>query len=222
MITPNVTSQHNQDEKSHVGRVRVWTVQPEEVWLNLQEQKSLFVDPKQSHTYQEWPDSVEWMRKQMRKRLPTYRGNYPWWAWFYPKPDIRKLRHGTYSDIPETYVRIELLIPENRVLISNLQAWDWVLLGAAVPYTSSEADYWLNLSDTFEGGVLPSHLQSRSKSTWERIFERDLTSRHQSSDTLDNPMWQENLWQATFEELRLDDVSKVTVFVATPLKREKS
>lgn len=220
-MSTDFVSRRESDDKSDSGKVRVWTVQPEEVWLKLQEQKSLLVDPDLSQTYQDWPDSVDWMREQMRKRLPGYQGNVPWWAWYTPKPDIRKLRHGACSGAPETYVRIELLIAKDRVLISQIMAWTYVLLRVAVPYTNLEGDYWFNVDEKLGGRVRPKRIQARVEATWERIFALDLPSRDPDCDkTHEYELWQEHWWQATFEELRLDDVCKYTVFVTTPTKKD--
>jgi hypothetical protein len=55
--------------------LRVWTIQPGEVWDQLEARGTLTVDPRYSanlhHCY-------EWLRPQLARRIPGYAGHYPW------------------------------------------------------------------------------------------------------------------------------------------------
>src|SRR5688572_14841583 len=94
------------------GTLRLWTFHEPSVWERLQQNGHLFIDL----AYQDDPDFIlaflpqyDWMREQMVQRLPTYEGHYPWWAWFRPKPDLRRwgwrlFQPGTPS------VRLELAL----------------------------------------------------------------------------------------------------------------
>ena len=192
---------------------QVWTIQPLLVWERLQEERVLLVD--ESLADISWVDSYDWMRERMRERLPGNRGLYPWWAWYAPKPDLRRIRHHVNNERGKPYVRIELSLPDERVLISHLDAWVHVINGWIVPYTYKESLKWMDWVDTFEGGPLPEGAKAMREATWPRIFERDLPARgREDRDGLESSIWVEDYWQATFEELRMDDVQKVTHFLS--------
>jgi len=64
----------------------------------------------------------EFMRKQMRKRLKNYSGEYPIWA-YVDKPDLRCYRR----DYKQNTLYLVLDIPDERVLLSCFDGWHWVL-----------------------------------------------------------------------------------------------
>src|SRR5947207_2422161 len=94
-------------------KLRVWTIQPEAVWVGLNEQGTLLVDPTNADFIScqdsELARAYDWMRSQMAKRIIGYAGNYPWWAyehfldlrsyrWYQPRARGRYVRLGL--DLP--------------------------------------------------------------------------------------------------------------------------
>ncbi len=60
------------------GRMRLWTLQPLQVWECLSEQGTLWSDPIGTEAFEEaFRDSYDWMRGQLRRRLMGYEGRYP-------------------------------------------------------------------------------------------------------------------------------------------------
>jgi hypothetical protein len=198
--------------------MRLWTIQPIEVWQRLQQQKTLLVDPthpdfleKDEHRFA----AYQWMREQMTRRLPTYEGNYPWWAYDY-KLDLRAQRFYTYPP-NERWVRLELEIPLDKVLLSAYGAWHYVLNRWYLPYATEEESYqregdaWdaeakAHGVDTYQNSLpFPEPWESRMRASWERIFDVDV-------------LREANTIQATFERLELAEVVRVTEFVSVGTK----
>lgn len=195
--------------KAKPGTIRLWTIQPLWAWERLQEQKTLFSDPTQEEFFQDFQADYDWMRDQMRRRLPDYAGHYPWWAYEH-KPDLRCYTRSS----PERHVRLELAISPERVLLSAYGAWHFVLNSWYLPHSvedvehERESDAWdAELKqyglDPYRGRPLPEPWHSRITTSWERIFDVD-------------ELRETNTIQACFERLDLADVVKVTPF--TPRK----
>lgn len=198
--------------------MRLWTIKPIEVWKRLQQEKTLLVDPmhpdfleKDEHLLA----AYEWMREQMTRRLPNYEGNHPWWAYDY-KLDLRAHRFHTYPP-NERGVRMELEIPQEKILLSAYGAWHCVLSRWYLPYATDPEDYeregdaWnaeakAHGVDTYQNSVpLPEPWESRMRASWERIFDVD-------------DLRETNTIQATFERLELAEVVRVTEFVSVGTK----
>lgn len=141
--------------------IRLWTIQPLEVWHTLREQKTLYVDTAHPD-FADNSDSCmmvayDWMREQMAKRIPGYSGHYPWWAYehfldlrfyrFYGIPGVRKVRLG-------------LAIPRKQALLSAYGSWHDVLNRGYLPQALAweEAEQEL---DGWEQDLLSHGIDSR-------------------------------------------------------------
>ena len=185
--------------------VRIWTIQPLQVWELLSEQKVLYVQPDLCGECSFFPEAYSWMCQRMKERLPSYQGHLPWWGWHYPKPDLRHHSRRGINNVQE--VRIELELPDSHVLLSYEAAWLVVLNGLFVACTDAESELWDQ--ELEERGLnewqrpLPEPWESRLVRSWDNIF--DLNKRNNSGGWSD-------VVQATFEELRLTDVVAVKPF----------
>jgi hypothetical protein len=177
--------------------IRLWTLQPAEVWGRLQEAGSLTVDIARINTMDGYEHAYEWLRLQMKARLPRYEGGYPWWAYAY-KPHLRVCR---LNSNPGKHVRLQLLMPREQALLSSYSAWHWVL--GRTLLTEEEAGVRSDgcalkradlhrYCDRF--GLEPHVVES-----WDAVFDR--RPEVELTDTI----------QAVFEVLDLD-----TVEVCTP------
>jgi len=187
--------------------LRVWTIQPFEVWERLQMSGLLYADGR--HIPPELRFAYQWMRDQMVKRIAGYSGRYPWWGWAHPKPDLRCAGHlprGTRG------VRLELELHDQEVLLSDFDAWHFVLNQGYLALNEAEFEDFYR---RFDAVVADPHAWPPPKSwhtaivaSWGRIFDLDALAT--------NPDWSgpEGYIQATFECLRLEDVRHVTYFVA--------
>jgi len=198
--------------KPRPGTLRLWSIQPLTTWEQLRRHQSLYVDLDKIDD----PDFIlnylwmyDWMREQMAQRLPHYGGHYPWWAYFRPKPDLRR-RAWDMGPLGTRYVRLQLAIGAERVLLSNLEAWfsgigiDWYVQTDEADGEAWDAEWERHGLALYEDS-LPEPWQSRKTTSWERIFD---------VDALAGGGWWEDQVQATFERLDLADVIAVTEFTA--------
>ena len=175
--------------------------------------------------------SYDWMRQQMKQRVDGYRGNWPWWAWHtwmthdhgkkVHKPDIRTIKWQQGSG---QHVRLELEIPDNKVLLSCFDGWHgplnkrylaWDEEEEAAFYAAYDAirPQKYTLRDLRENNAPPltkeqqtvlESLQQRKEESWQRCFDLEWmrNSHYRGADMV----------QACFEELHLKYVRGFTVF----------
>jgi len=183
----------------------LWTIQAPEAWKKLQQQGFLRADGRR--VWKEFRPAYRWMMEQMKRRLPAYSGKYPLWAYYYPKPD---LRYAGITSRGTQCVRIEFLIPADRILLSDLSAWNVVLDQGHLSLSEEEHKDWrLRLPKRWISyEELDPDLQKDAALSWERIFDFELL--YSSSD------WGDGSYsiQAVLEEIRLDNVTCVTPFIA--------
>jgi hypothetical protein len=146
------------------------------------------------------------MAEQMKKRLPGCSGRFPLWAWYKPRPDLRRSGHlerGTPG------VRLELLVPASRVLLSDFDAWHCVLNRWHLSLTEEEDARWESrLPKGYRpGSELPPELERELRASWERIFDLELVAK---SGWVAKEQWV----QAVLERIELADVVGVKEFVA--------
>jgi hypothetical protein len=197
------------------GTIRLWTIKPIAFWDTLRAKRELYVDPTHTGFMPLYPDfedflpCYDWLREQMKARTVGYKENYPWWAWA-EKPDLRYWRHRYYrqEDGSERYVRLELSVPQEQVLLSDFYDWYHVLWWTYFPISDEEEEAWE--AEMEANGLrsnqedLPEPFETRRRASWERIF--DVEARPKPGAV--NPI------QATFERLDVEQVLGVTEFVA--------
>jgi hypothetical protein len=198
--------------KPRPDTLRLWTIQLLAVWEQLQRHQALYVqleqvDPEDSHLL-DYTEQYDWMREPMARRLPSYGGRYPWWAYLRPKPDLRGSAWNM-GPLGTRYVRLELAVEPERVLLSNVDAW-WGRACTDLYMEADAADEEVWYAELRQHGIqsslsLPRAFNLRRASSWERIFEFEALARTGRF---------EDEVQATFERLELADVVAVTEFTA--------
>lgn len=136
------------------------------------------------------------------------------WGWYHwegkerPKPDLRSSGH-----LPKgaTGVRIEFEIPENRVILSDFDAWHFVLNRWFLCLCEKEDK---DFTEELERAGIPQRwpypepFRSRIINSWQCIFDQEAG----------DPEWRGSLSrrsiQATFWELKLSQVRHVDTFTA--------
>ncbi len=189
------------------GTLRLWTIQEWAAWEGLRQHGTLRVDPTRAGPdFPPYPWAYEWMRGQMARRLSSYEGYYPWWAWCRPKPDLRRW-HAHCIPSGTRGVRLELAVPAEHVLVSHESLWHFVLNRWCLLLTEPEELAWdAQLMPTGlhpYDQCLPEPWFSRVIASWERIFDLEAVEA--------TGAWSPAL-QATFERLDLADVIAVTEF----------
>lgn len=186
----------------------LWTIQPEDVYKEILETGVYRCDFSKADI-PDFRPQYNWLVQEMRKRIgdPPAGVQYPVWAWYqwtkeHPKPDLRWERWNCgYKG--EKFVRLEIEIPDGQVVLSDFELWCMTLNHAPISFSDSEDDLlrakYESLDDAGQKKMMDKN--------WQRVF--DMT-----------PF--ENDWirrgdciQATFWELRKEQIREVTHFVST-------
>ena len=181
----------------------MWTIQPYSVYQQLVKNGCFYCNPNKSAN---WKDTdfrlaYQWMIKQLKAKvdLPYKQITTPLWAWYrssnyhHQRPDFRWTRD--YAD----EVCIEFEIPEKEVLLSDFEAWHFVLNNWYYSSATSEKE-WEQDEKWFDN--LSKREQQRIKEeSWQRIF--NITPQHGE--------WTRNgeIVQGCFWPLQLNQVRRV-------------
>lgn len=181
--------------------MRLWTCQPVAVWKTVERDGVFHCDSTLSIDGNDWPDSYDWLARQMRRRIGPPKGvRWPIWAWE-KKPDLRT---WIGRNRREPFVRLTLEIPDIDVLLFDYDDWHVVLWHACLSRTEAECrEFERREKELGEEGV-----RAEREASWERIFDldsvRDAWQGGGGRDTL--------RVQATFWELRREQVRRVERF----------
>ena len=191
----------------------LWTIQPIEVYELIQKtgiyhctiEKSIFNDCKEQY---------DWLVQEMKERIgePPNGVSYPVWAWYMwegvrKKPDLRRERWGNGWE-GDRFACMEIDIPDDRVLLSDFDDWSLILVHGLIA-DSKEEDARLNK----EFDSLASDDQKKYMyQNWKRAF--DLTYID------DGYIHRGDSIQATFWELRKEDIRKVRFFTSAAKRPE--
>ena len=191
----------------------LWTIQPDEVFDEINRLGVYRCDINKSGMKDFADLQYDWLVSQMRKRIgpPPEGVSYPVWAykiWYAErvKPDIRALR-WFWGGKRNKFYRLEIDIPDEQVLLSDYNAWS-VMLNEGLLSDTEEED---NEIDKFYETLSPdARAEFRSKN-WERVF----------NVTPLNDKWtgRGETVQATFWELKKEQIRKVTMFLTTQKRR---
>lgn len=190
--------------------MRVWSVQPIEVYNKFIKDGYLICDPALSENIAEpcFLQAYNWLVKQMEEKIGKRPEGvtYPIWAWHtrewkHKKPDLRL---SGYMARGEKAVLLELEIPDNEIVLSDFDAWHFVLnrwyLSGALNEEDCDRDEAM-----FE--TLPSAEKEQTlHKSWKRVFDT----------TPFNNDWtcRGRYIQATFWVLKSEYVKKVQFFTA--------
>lgn len=195
--------------------MRVWTVQPVNVWEQLQQDGKLTVDKSRLPHNGYVPPQYHWLAEHLKNRLPEYRGELPWWA-YCEKPDLRRVRH--YRPSGKRQVRIELEVSHEEAFAMPCWAWHTVYCGDYLSVDREEHDDWVAQlqkavpdEDTWP---LPQPWKAELEASWERLFDPTLIAR---SWDRESEFGTER--EAVFGTIRLTSVRGVTFFTGAFRRR---
>jgi hypothetical protein len=190
----------------------LWTIQDMAAWERLQRDGVLRGNGRRVPVYHR--HAYQWMAAQMRLRLPPPHARFPLWGWYRwrgirrCRPDLRASGHLA-KGLPG--VRIELELPEDRVLLSDFDAWHCVLNRCFLSLREQEEEVFtkeLERTGVQQGWPYPEPFRSQVVSSWQRIFDLEAG----------DPEWwgplSERSIQATFWELSLSQIRRVDTFTA--------
>ncbi len=182
----------------------LWKIESLTVWHKLQQESVLRA--RREHIDADFLNAYDWLRGQMTPRIgpPPEPDVYPMWAYFQfasatkRRPDLRRISSGYSRD--QTMVLVELGVEESRVLLSDYHDWHYVLNDQYFPVSL----------DDFESFASANHDEETARQlklrSWPRIFDLDFRAPEVTSPR------DEKTIQATFWELRLEDVASLREF----------
>lgn len=187
--------------------MKLWCFQPEDIYEMIIREGVYRCDD--SYVDPDFKKAYDWMAGEMVKRIgpPPEGVHYPVWAmhtWYgkHKKPDFRTLR-WEWGRQGEVFICMEIDISDTSVVLSECDYWHFVLND--IPLTKSEEEFD-NLANTYD--PLPADMQKKFREkSWQGIFD--------FSD-MENDNWAESgkYVQATFWELRKEQICKVSRFVS--------
>ena len=193
--------------------MRLWTIQTEEFFEKLQQQKIIITEKPPVETNFKW--SYDWLKTKMA--IDTY----PIWAWcqYEGKRKRRDLRSGGFAKRGTKLVQLHIDIDDGLVLLSDFDLFHYVLNYWYLPADDDDdirfealcANKNISFHDlqNFEKTSLDlNDLRQELVNSWDRIFDLD-----KEDDDIYGKNNQKSI-QATFSELSIDQVIKVEHFIA--------
>jgi len=203
--------------------MRLWTLQHENV-LNIVREKGVFrADGRRCD--RDFRDAYAWIRLQVKKRVSGATGRPLVRAWKQPKPDLRRSGH-LYKGTPG--VRIELEIPDERVVLSDFDGWHFRLNASYLPISGPDSEAWYeqdrNRLREFQrenprvtmmelNRRIDEDVREEIESSWQRMFDLPLMQTTFCDDGMVSKDYEQHI-QAVFEYFREDEIRKVTHFIA--------
>lgn len=164
-----------------------WTIQKKEAWEEAQ-QRGYLIGSEQ-YVWDYFLRPYRWMIKQMNRRI-GHDGTFPVWLWL-EEPDLNAGGHGNEGEV---LVCLEVEVDDERVLVSDIDAWHCPL-----------NDGFLYLSDEEERLFRDGKSQMTQEESWERIFDLE---RMKESD------WGTGILQGVTGRIPITNVKRAQVFVA--------
>ncbi len=185
--------------------IRLWTIQPLVFFETFEKSGVMRADGRRAD--RDFKAAYQFMMRQMNLRLKRYAGRFPIWAWQMPKPDLRKSCH---AETGTQQVRIECVVPRDRVLLSEFSSWHSVLSNNFLALTEGEWDSYIRRKGVGVTSQEHNKLELEKVRSWNRVFDIPLIREHSGTD------WSGELThvQACLEEIYWEEVTNVTHFVS--------
>lgn len=190
--------------------MRLWTVQPASLYEQIIQTGYYRCDENHQEValQHDYDKAYKWLAKRMKEKIgnPPEGVKYPVWAWhtregIHKRPD---LRCSGYAKKGTLCVLLEIEIPDNQVVLTDFNAWHYVLNDWYYDDSASEAE-WEAKHLWFDS--LPKKKQRREKGkSWFAVFDV----------TPFNNGWaiRGNYIQATFWELKSEQIINYWFFTA--------
>lgn len=189
----------------------LWTIQPIKIYDLIQKTGVYRCDLEKSE-FSDCKEQYGWLVREMIERIgdPPEGVSYPVWAWYMwegarKKPDLRRERWGN-GWIGDRFVCMEIEIPDDKLVLSDFDSWSIILLNGLLTDTEEEEKI---LEKAYE--AMPPEAQREFKyQNWKNVFDLTYVD--------NNWMHKGDSIQATFWELRKEDIKRVRFFTAASPK----
>lgn len=183
--------------------MRLWTIQPIEAIKEI-EVKGIYKTNRKMID-QDFIRAYNWISEKMIEKIGDAPKDikYPLWAWYtynnkHKQPD---LRNSGYAKKGTKLCCIEFEIEENKVLLSDFDAWHIVLNDGYYFDTNNNKEWNKKYNQMLK---LPKNKQEIEKrKTWDKIFINK-----------ENNLLKINYIQATFWKLEKENIINIKQFIA--------
>lgn len=171
---------------------------------------------RESHWCRDYRMQYDWMAEQMRKRIgepPLPNIQYPVWVWLQynsrkdPKPRMSPKEIGKGQN---EAVMLELDVPDNEVLLSDLDLWLLPLNHWAICNKHDDNLLYKELDEyekthgkCYRMHEYPECIRSKILSTWEHVFDLDIRDRYIVRYRRQNRSIQGTIWLLRKEWLKV-------------------
>lgn len=206
-------------------QVRFWTIQPRQLWEQMERGESVRVDPDHPRYGGERPWQYDWLSAGLQRHHSGFDGGWPWWLSCI-EPDLDQHRSVVLPG-GRDQVSIQLELAETRYATFPLWMWETIHTGHYLAFTQEDLDEWHGALDSAGLGPdtapLPEPWRGRLESSWERIFDRGPHPRfwYRDREVSEDDSGRNTLMREASEdpvgltqELRASDVLKVVLFTA--------
>lgn len=208
--------------------MRLWTIQNEAALEQMKktgrlraDEEHLFVRPEDGPLY----NCYCWIAEQMSQRVGSAPEGvrFPVWAWYWWRGKRHKrpdMRCGAHAPRGEKIVRITMDVPDDKVLLSNFDAYNFPFSGFYLPLDENDdaafeeryTHLGFQYTDLSNGAIQSAEMQvlrEDIRRSWDRIFDLSANDEHWLYGRPDEQSIQATLW-----EIVEDWIIRVEHFIA--------
>lgn len=202
--------------------MKLWTIQHYQAYNELIETGVLRAD--EDYYYKDFRLAYNWMADKMEHNgiLPSSGVNYPIWAWYKweGKHKRRDMREAGYAERGEKIVQLTIEVDDKDVLLSDFELFHYVLNYWYLPIDEKddenfEREYmdhgfeWKDLKDFNVQTESMKYIRTKIEKSWDRIFDLE----KEDENLVYGSNFNKSI-QATFWELKYEQVIKAEIFIA--------
>lgn len=205
--------------------MRLWSIQHLNAYRVLCEQGVLRANEQYLFPQGEFPltHAYSWMIEEMKQRIgpPPHGVRFPIWAWvqWEGKRKARSIRQQGHASPGTPMVQLTIDLPDDQVVLSDFDLFHFCLMFCFLPSDEQQDRMFeeacsragvresdLQLNDLQSPAL--SRLRQQAEHSWQKIFDLSFWNASLYGDPRRRTI------QATFWELRIEQVRKVQKFIA--------